>query len=78
MLIGMLSVYKQWGNTFHNNTHQSTITLPIAFAFSGYVGVANDSGTATIGIEPKDKNSIVLRDNNGGPKTMIYWLIIGR
>lgn len=67
----------QWGFTEHNNIHQSTIALPIAFAYSGYVGVANDSGTITIGIKPVGNNAIELRDNNGGGKTGIYWIIIG-
>lgn len=68
---------EQWGITLHNNTHQSTIALPIAFAYSGYVGVANDSGTVTIGIKPVGNNAIALRDNNDGEKTYIYWMIIG-
>lgn len=69
--------FEQWGFTEHNNIHQSTIALPIAFAYSGYVGVANDSGTITIGIKPVGNNAIELRDNNGGGKTGIYWIIIG-
>ena len=76
--VGLLQVpNKQWGFTEHNNIHQSTIALPIAFAYSGYVGVANDSGTITIGIKPVGNNAIELRDNNGGGKTGIYWIIIG-
>lgn len=76
-LLIQLSDVEQWGYKFHNNTHQSIVTLPIPFASSGYVGVANDSGTVTIGIAANDKNSIVLRDNNSGGQTKIFWLIIG-
>lgn len=68
---------KQWGYTYHNNTHQSTVALPIAFSSSGYVGVANDSGTVTIGIKPNGSQTIVLRDNNAGGNTGIYWLMLG-
>lgn len=69
---------KQWGFKEHNNTHQSTVKLPIAFKNSGYVGAANDSGTVTIGIKPTDKQTIELRDNNGGGKTGIYWFVVGQ
>ena len=68
----------QWGFKEHNNTHQSTVKLPIAFKNSGYVGAANDSGTVTIGIKPTDKQTIELRDNNGGGKTGIYWFVVGQ
>lgn len=73
-----LWVSKQWGFKEHNNTHQSTVKLPIAFKNSGYVGAANDSGTVTIGIKPTDKQTIELRDNNGGGKTGIYWFVVGQ
>lgn len=69
---------KQWGFKEHNNTHQSTVKLPIAFKNGGYVGAANDSGTVTIGIKPTDKQTIELRDNNGGGKTGIYWFVVGQ
>ena len=68
----------QWGFKEHNNTHQSTVKLPIAFKNSGYVGAANDSGTVTIGIKPTDKQTIELRDNNVGGKTGIYWFVVGQ
>ena len=68
----------QWGFKEHNNTHQSTVKLPIAFKKGGYVGAANDSGTVTIGIKPTDKQTIELRDNNGGGKTGIYWFVVGQ
>lgn len=71
-------VQQQWGFKEHNNTHQSTVKLPIAFKNSGYVGAANDSGTVTIGIKPTDKQTIELRDNNGGGKTGIYWFVVGQ
>lgn len=74
----LLLVYKQWGFKEHNNTHQSTVKLPIAFKKGGYVGAANDSGTVTIGIKPTDKQTIELRDNNGGGKTGIYWFVVGQ
>lgn len=70
--------FKQWGFKEHNNTHQSTVKLPIAFKKGGYVGAANDSGTVTIGIKPTDKQTIELRDNNGGGKTGIYWFVVGQ
>lgn len=69
---------QQWGFKEHNNTHQSTVKLPIAFKKGGYVGAANDSGTVTIGIKPTDKQTIELRDNNGGGKTGIYWFVVGQ
>ena len=69
---------EQWGFKEHNNTHQSTVKLPIAFKNGGYVGAANDSGTVTIGIKPTDKQTIELRDNNGGGKTGIYWFVVGQ
>lgn len=68
----------QWGFKEHNNTHQSTVKLPIAFKKGGYVGAANDSGTVTIGIKPTDKQTIELRDNNGGRNTGIYWFVVGQ
>lgn len=68
---------KQWGFTEHDNTHQSTVELPIAFKNGGYVGVANDSGTVTIGIKPIGTHTIALKDNNVGAKTAIYWLVVG-
>ena len=68
----------QWGFTEHNNTHQSNVTLPIAFSYSSYVGVANDSGTVTIGIKPASNQTIELKDNNIGGKTAIYWFVVGQ
>jgi hypothetical protein len=68
---------KQWGFKEHNNTHQSTVELPIAFKNGGYVGAANDSGTVTIGIKPASTHTIELRDNNVGEKTGIYWFVVG-
>lgn len=78
--LGYLAIcwQKQWGFKEHNNTHQSTVKLPIAFKNGGYVGAANDSGTVTIGIKPTDKQTIELRDNNGGGKTGIYWFVVGQ
>ena len=78
--LGYLAIcwQKQWGFKEHNNTHQSTVKLPIAFKKGGYVGAANDSGTVTIGIKPTDKQTIELRDNNGGGKTGIYWFVVGQ
>ena len=73
-----LGAQQQWGFKEHNNTHQSTVKLPIAFKKGGYVGAANDSGTVTIGIKPTDKQTIELRDNNGGGKTGIYWFVVGQ
>lgn len=68
---------EQWGFKEHNNTHQSTVELPIAFKNGGYVGAANDSGTVTIGIKPASTHTIELRDNNVGEKTGIYWFVVG-
>ena len=76
--IAIGSAQQQWGFKEHNNTHQSTVKLPIAFKKGGYVGAANDSGTVTIGIKPTDKQTIELRDNNGGGKTGIYWFVVGQ
>lgn len=76
--IAIGSAQPQWGFKEHNNTHQSTVKLPIAFKKGGYVGAANDSGTVTIGIKPTDKQTIELRDNNGGGKTGIYWFVVGQ
>ena len=73
-----LGAQQQWGFKEHNNTHQSTVKLPIAFKKGGYVGAANDSGTVTIGIKPASTHTIELRDNNGGGKTGIYWFVVGQ
>lgn len=78
LYVGSFWGNRQWGFKEHNNTHQSTVKLPIAFKNSGYVGAANDSGTVTIGIKPTDKQTIELRDNNGGGKTGIYWFVVGQ
>lgn len=77
-VIAICKAQQQWGFKEHNNTHQSTVKLPIAFKKGGYVGAANDSGTVTIGIKPTDKQTIELRDNNGGGKTGIYWFVVGQ